>query len=437
MKKSTLILILFIAWIASSIVAVVFINKYIEAKDARLKNEIRSNVEAIFEGRQDRGNGLVGFDDGIFDVSFSYSPVKNFKKGTIPPRPQKSEYDALGGGDADANFNRRLNEWKENWGNVSSVWNLNWGGHELVEWEDEGWNIVRIYCNGMDDEFIQVSTIFPYQVALKRTEWGNYYTVPQAVNEAFEFYTTDPKSSYIDGFAKGSHREIWNKIHEASNEYYWITENKDKSSHYVGQPIPGGENYEKGGPIQMGSMYNGYYIVFIATTQDKYYKIEKFNWRPDIQERNDLILWWLIGIAVAFLIPIIILLIYKHKEAKRQQETLKQRLLRLCSPQMFMNPYNKDLVDKANSIYPKIQETTTSEELLDLANEAQTLLGISLIEKSELNGLLNKVNPSNFMKPYNADKIAMANELYGILQKSDLKYSEYIDVQNRMKELYK
>lgn len=437
MKKSTIILILIVAWIASSIAAVILIYKYIEAKDARLKSEIRSNVEAIFEGRQDRGDGFVGFDDGIFDVSFSYSPVKNFKKGNIPPKPTKSEFDALGGGDANANYKRRVNEWKENWGNVASVWDLNWGGHDPQEWEDEGWNIVRIYCNGLDDEFIQVSTIFPYQVALKKTEWGNYYTVPQAVNEAFEFYTTNPKSSYIDGFEKGSHREIWNKIHRASNEYYWITENKDKSSHYVGQPIPGGGTYENGGPIQMGSMYNGYYNVYIATTQDKYYKIEKFNWRPDLQERNKLILWWLIGIAIVFLIPIVILSIYKRKESKRHKETLKQRLLRLCPPQMFMNPYNKELVDKANSIYPKIQGTSSSEELLNLADEAQTLLGISLIEKSELNDLLNKVNPSNFMKPYNPEKIAKSNELYGILQKSDLKYSEYIDVKNQMKELYK
>ncbi len=437
MKRSTIIVILFIVWIASSIAAVVFIYKYIETKDARLKNEIRSNIRAIFEGRQDRGNGFVGFDDGIFDVSFSYSPVKNFKKGTIPPRPNKSEFDALGGGDPNANYNRRVNEWKENWGNVATVWNLNWGGSEPQEWEDEGWNIVRIYCNGIDEEFIQVSTIFPYQVALKKTDWGNYFTVPQAVNDAFDFYTTDPKSSYIDGFAKGSHREIWNKIHEASNEYYWITENKDKSSHYVGQSIPGGDTYEKGGPIQIGSMYNGYYIVYIATTQDKYYKIEKFNWRPDIQERNKLILWWLFGIGIVFLVPIIILICKKSKEYKRKSESLKNRLLRLCSPQMFMNPYIKDLVDKANSIYPKIQETTSSEELLNLANEAQTLLGISLIERSELNDLRNKVNPSNFMKPYNADKIAKANELYGILQKSNLKYSEYIDVKNRMQALYK
>ncbi len=41
------------------------------------------------------------------------------------------------------------------------------------------------------------------------------------------------------------------------------------------------------------------------------------------------------------------------------------------------------------------------------------------------------------MKPYNAYKITKADELYGFLQKSDLKYSDYIDVKKRMKELYK
>ena len=260
-KRNTIIWLLILSWIVFSIVAIILINVFIDNKSIRLRNEIRSNVEQIFNGRQDRGDMFVGFDDGIFDVSFNNGKVKNFTRGEIPSKPAKTEFDGLFGEDPDKSYRKRLDEWKENWGDVVSVWNLNWGSDDYYEQEDEGWNIMRIHCGGMDDEFIQVSTIFPYQVALKRTEWGNYYTVPDAVREAYEFYTTNPNSSYLDGFSKGSHREIWNKIHDSSNEYYWIVENNDKISHYMGSSIPDGADYTKGGPIHIGGMYNGYFSV--------------------------------------------------------------------------------------------------------------------------------------------------------------------------------
>lgn len=435
-QRSVIIWCIAISWVVLSILAIVLIDIYIEKKTERLRIDIRTKVQQLFEGRQDRGDGFIEFDDGIFDVSFNNGKVKNYKRGQIPSKPKKSEFHAIGGGTPESNYQKRLNEWREQWGEVSSVWDLNWGSNELDELEDEGWNLIRLYCRGLDDEFIQASTMFPYQVALKKTEWGNYYTVPEAIREAYDFYTTDPNSDYSDGFSKGSHRELWNKIHEASNDYFWITENPDKTRYYYGHSIPGGSDYTKGGPIHIGSMFNGYYTVHIATTQEKYYKIEKYPWNPDIQERNNLYILWLSGIFLLCLIPIIILMIKKHKASKRQKETLRDKLLRLCSPSAFMDNYDKEKITAANSIYQEILNCKDETGLMDIAERAQQTLSINLIPNDDLKKLLEKTNPKKFMAPYDPHKVSLANELYSILNNPNITYKEYLEVLTRSKNLY-
>jgi hypothetical protein len=62
-------------------------------------------------------------------------------------------------------------------------------------------------------------------------------------------------------------------------------------------------------------------------------------------------------------------------------------------------------------------------------------LGINLINKDKLEELLEKVNPKQFINPYNPDKLALANELYSILTKENLTFNELEDVETRSKEL--
>ena len=183
-------------------------------------------------------------------------------------------------------------------------------------------------------------------------------------------------------------------------------------------------------------MHNGYYRVYVAVSQVTFFGIIKHCWNPDIQERNKLLLWWLIGIAVIFLVPIIFICARIHRENKIKSETLKQKLLRLCSPKAFIRPYSKDLVDKANSLYPKIVSCDLEEELISYADEAQTFLGINLISVFELNEAKKLADPANFTNPYNAEKISKANEIFNILSQPDIKYSDFVSAKNKIKELY-
>ena len=75
----------------------------------------------------------------------------------------------------------------------------------------------------------------------------------------------------------------------------------------------------------------------------------------------------------------------------------------------------------------------------ELLNEIQTAavneLGINLINKDKVQELKEKVNPKNFINPYNAEKLALANELYAILIKEGLTYNELEEIEEKSKLL--
>lgn len=446
MKRSHIIMLLWGLWLFSLIGAYFGIEHYIDSKRIKLRSEIRENIENIFEG-QSSGGMFISNNDGFFDVAYSGSPVRHYKKVAIPSKPGGNlaidpKKVAKGGNLAiDPSIGEKIqDDWMKSYGDLASLYELNWGD-KYPNQEDDGWNIVRIYCGGDDDDFIQTNTIFPYKVGLKRTEWGNFYTVEQAVNEAFEFYSTDPKSSMADLFSKGSNNRIWSKIYDSSNEYFWIVENQNPNRWRGGTPIylPKGKSFDEAQrtmPYENGWMHNGYYRVFIAATQERHYMIQEKDWVVN-GDRNRLLLWWGIGLTVFFLSIIVPLTIKEVKVNKRKSETLYQRLCRMCNPSNFIKDYDKVKVDKANDIYQRLMEIKPDdkEALVSLQAEAVESLGIALIDTERLKDLAEKVNPQRFMNPYNAEKVKLANELYSRLSKEGLTYEEFTEIEETSKSL--
>ena len=82
--------------------------------------------------------------------------------------------------------------------------------------------------------------------------------------------------------------------------------------------------------------------------------------------------------------------------------------------------YDKEKVEKANSIYKTLKDTNPDDkEALDLLQRrASEELGICLINTDQLTELKETVNPKNFMNPYNAEKVALANELTEVQEKA-------------------
>ena len=442
MKRKNILLTLWSLWFFLLIALSFCVNSYIDKKRTKLRSELRENIGNLFEG-QSNGDFFITNDDGLFDEAFSGSPVKHYKKIVIPSRPSKG---GLKGIDSKmkkqlAKFNEEIdNNWEESYGDLASLYELNWGD-EYPNDKDEGWNITRICYGGTDDDIIQTNVIFPYKVGLKESEWGNYYTVEQAVNEAFEFYTTNTGSGFSNRFQKGSNSRIWLNIYEFNNEYFSIVKNEKYSGWTTGLPIYRPENmsFEKAQrlyPYENGWMHNGFYRVFIAATQDTHYMIEE-NETAVAENRKNLLLSWGIGITILFMLLIIPLTIKERRANKIKTETLYQRLVRLCNPKNFIKEYDKDKIDKSNRLYQTLlnMDSDDKDTLMKIQSMAVSELNISLIDKEELNELKQKVNPKNFMQPYNAEKISLANELYSILSDENIDYAKMMEVKEKSKTL--
>lgn len=112
-------------------------------------------------------------------------------------------------------------------------------------------------------------------------------------------------------------------------------------------------------------------------------------------------------------------------------------LERKCNPQKYMSPYNKEMVDKANSIYAELQKTDKSDEisLKEIRRRIESELQISFIDKDEIESLKYIANPSNYMQPYNAEKVALANELYAKLQDETIHIDELDSIKEQVENL--
>ena len=68
------------------------------------------------------------------------------------------------------------------------------------------------------------------------------------------------------------------------------------------------------------------------------------------------------------------------------------------------------------------------EALEEIRLQAVADLSIILIDSEKLADLKEKVNPKNYLTPYNAEKVALANELFAILSKDGLTYDDFVDI---------
>lgn len=161
------------------------VQKYIEVKDERLSSEIHSNLHAAFEGK-----------DIFIDVDYSDYNV-GYEKMNIP---QKSTIKR------DIVSHEALYDWNQHYGDLSKMYQINW---DRVN--DSGWNLVTIIYSSYIDGYY-VTRIFPYAVGYikQASYWDNQFlpSIQTAVDEAFEFFTENPESNFIDDYEKGSFYRI-------------------------------------------------------------------------------------------------------------------------------------------------------------------------------------------------------------------------------------
>ena len=434
MKRGTIIAIAFGAYLVSMIAMFIGVQQYVQHKDNRLRGEIHEKIDSIFASQQQYVDiAYCGYKVGYEKVSIPV-PAKSKLLGLLDEESKKVL------GDIDR---KSMDTWTDNYGNLTKMYRTHykrsdWAGP--FDYED-GWNLIVLEH---DFEGVYQTWIFPYAVGYLKQEYdfGDSYlpSVASAVNGAFEFYTSNDKSTYYSSFEKGCNDKIWSKIYDAQNEYYYMSEDKAPRFNRMGSPLF--EQYPKDikyHAYQNGYMYNGFYKVFIASTQPKTWTIKKWNWGPDEKDKKDLWLYLAIGLTVLLLLVVIPLWIIDAKHQKVKDESLYDKLKRMCNPANFMDGsnYDKDKVDKANEIYKRLMEIKAedTEALNELQQQAVADLGINLIDAEKLSDLKEKVNPKNYMTPYNPDKVVLANELFAILSKEGLTYNEMADVEEKSKQL--
>ena len=455
MKNKRILWIVVILYVASMVAAYFITKSIVEKKDNRLRVEAYDNLQEFFS-QQSR----------FINIGYSGKKVA-YEEIPIPPKPQKTPQTYLDSLDFSLNpYEKRLEEWNDQYGDLYKMYKLKPRYVSEYSWNSDkkwsGWLFYGIESNG--GQYVTQFQIYPYEVGLKKqtNSWGYYYapSIQEAVDASFEFHTSDEKSSYINDIVRHGEIDIYSVKDRVNNEYYelWSYDNfcaiagKKRAdstifwTNWSDYPVASHllpcvhfvNDYNT--EFYYGGMHNGYYTV-----RNKYVKVAiweiKYRWLSDHKARDlrKLQIWSFGGLSLLFLACLIPLLVLIGRENKIKNESGKAKLLRLCNPQLLLKdkPYNKELTDQANSLYKDIIATSKEdqERLSELRKIAVEVFGISFIDPNEVEILKKKCNPQKYMKPYDAEKVSLANELYSRITKTGLTYEEFVEIKEESEKL--
>lgn len=308
--------------------------------------------------------------------------------------------------------------------NMKGLWQTGWGLGVRENWD-----------GGLEGRRIVEYVVTPYAVSYRdeNNYVKSYYPIEDILDAAYRFYTNDDKSDY--------------KRNLVSNVGPFI--NKP----YIDNSFFSLEEDTKGNPFLSGiSMYADYgtymytdlYYVFIKAYGRKCYELVQnkdfINNKKEqyiVKKKNMIVMWGLLSISLLTIICLICsYLIYK--DLKESKQTLLKRILSKCNPKEYIKNYDGHLLDIANNIYRQALATDINDDegIMKLASLAESGLGVVLISKSDIRSLKKICNPKRFMKPYNQEKVAIANELYTKLNQERLSCAEYFDIKKKLILLY-
>lgn len=285
--------------------------------------------------------------------------------------------------------------------------------------------------------------IIPYMVGYLRK--GEFYyafkpTIHDALNTAFDFYTKNEKSEFVhfmgdDNMKKFMH--LVDSLRDYNPRHYNFekVENNAKDFEFANPGLLNGTNY---------IMFNGCFRVYIAMIYPKTYKLKydkeiaSFDKKYYIEYHEEKLKELIISIECGFGLVLILIVIHDNVKRRRSRITILDKLIKASNPRRFMKRYNQETVEIANRIYSSAKKCKIEdkEEIDRLCIEAEALLNISFVDNKEIKKLLKRCNPMLFMKPYDAEKVARANEIYGRIKKGKLSYADYVKILQDVEDLY-
>lgn len=284
----------------------------------------------------------------------------------------------------------------------------------------------------------------------------------ESCEDAFKYIINEDKN-YKGCYAPGN-KHLVQKILSLYNKYYYLEEDEGVDDRFTVNSFFNyaffsydkyeGVNSLENNPLaghQISWIYNNYYRVYYDIYPLHTYEVD-FNYYNYNHDRIDFYDRYMFIIKIVYITLIILMSLYlvlltiKHKTTLLKvrnalfPKSLKEELLLKCNPKQFMNPLNSDLVAKSNNLYAEIKNIAPSDKktLLIYRRKIISELGVTFEVSPLLKKILKKSNPKKYLKPYNPDKLAIANDIYSkaIEHKEDIDFLEEL-LERIKKELEK
>lgn len=267
----------------------------------------------------------------------------------------------------------------------------------------------------------------------------------ESCEDAFKYIINEDKN--YKGCYAPENMHLVQKILSLYNKYYYLEEDEGIDDRFIVNSFFSYDKYEgvnslENNPLaghQISLIYNNYYRVYYDIYPLHTYEVD-FNYYNYNRDRSDFYDRYMSILRIVYIILIIlmglylILLTIKYKSIFLNVQnalfpkSLKKELLLKCNPKQFMNPLNSDLVAKSNNLYAEIKNIAPSDKktLLLYRKKVISELGVTFEASPLLKKVLKKSNPKKYLRPYNPDKLAIANDIYSkaIEHKEDIEFLE-------------
>lgn len=396
---------------------------YFNYKDNKLRGQAYKNLNLFFKDQK----------KSKFIEEINYIGETNYKIIKIPSFPSFKRTGRLSP-ELDSMLNEMMTpkvkneiieEWRYKYGDIYRL-------YKSIQPTNRFFKETRLFT--LDK--VVISSIFINEIGFRNT-YSNYYysnqSIKDAENFAFNYLKNNEKSIIKPYMYYGDPDEpfnlsIYGKLDkEVYNEFYYIKQDSIPTAYF-------GFSGESGRPVDYFTFSNDRYVINMYQTQPKVYSIYK-NHELINAIKNEFLRNGLILLSLMLIISSLWRIIINKKE----NETEYEKLIRLTNPSNFMKPYDAVKVEKANNIFLELQKIGKEDfaSLKEIRKIAINELGINFLEKEKLNKLIKKSNPENFVKPYNAENVKIANEIYSKLTKRKIDIDEYEELERKINELYK
>lgn len=425
MIRKLFILGVFIAFLIAVFKMPSFVEDYVYEKRNKANIEINKRFGAIFEHQ-----------DKYFFLDYNNAPVRS-EKTSIPSISDILRQNNTVTIDFSDNIRKEYDDYFKDLKSLYFLPYMLYGSGELAF--STKWNITTI---GRVGESAYMYSMFPYAIGYKKTAEIYAPNIPDAIKDALDYYLNNENSLYYKSIDEGSRENIISKIQALSNDYYYIKKTVDSTNFNSIETLFMGVLPKSSLGSNLPCKRDGYihtsdYKAFVCTTPIITYSIKEINPDQCEEEISQLETKWYFMLFLLFIVIEVPLLYMEIKHKKKINETLYNKIKRLCNPSKFVKIYDKEKVDKANAIYQKLLNTSPDDKdtLYDLQSQAEEVLGVSFVDPEMVKELKKKVNPKRFMKPYNPEKVTLANELYSRLTKENISYKEIMEIEEQSKNL--